>query len=152
MWRSQNRENGCLYSIHKEKTDFYIELNPIWDEYLHTHYRILMDFTYWNLTQFLQVRNPNVPAISSKLIRPESRSSLANPHRYWNKVIQLGGPVRCIYTGHELHASDYGKHSVNHVFSSPTSIINFTSKKPSYDDTRRSGRDNELLQRAQNDL
>ena len=45
-----------------------------------------------------------------------------------------------------------GKHSVNHVFSSPTSIINFTSKKPSYDDTRRSGRDNELLQRAQNDL
>ena len=46
----------------------------------------------------------------------------------------------------------FGKHSVNHVFSSPTSIINFTSKKPSYDDTRRSGRDNELLQRAQNDL
>ena len=45
-----------------------------------------------------------------------------------------------------------GKHSVNHVFSSPTSIINFTSKKPSYDDTRRSGRDNELLQRAQSDL
>ena len=44
------------------------------------------------------------------------------------------------------------KHSVNHVFSSPTSIINFTFKKPSYDDTRRSGRDNELLQRAQNDL
>lgn len=44
------------------------------------------------------------------------------------------------------------KHSVNHVFLSPTSIINFTSKKPSYDDTRRSGRDNELLQRAQNDL
>ena len=46
----------------------------------------------------------------------------------------------------------FGKHSVNHVFSSPTSIINFTSKKPSYDDTRRSGRDNELLQRAQSDL
>ena len=66
-----------------------------------------MDFTYWNLMQFLQARNPNVPAISSKLIRPESRSSLANQHRYWNKVIQIGGPVRCIYTGHELHPSDY---------------------------------------------
>ena len=49
-------------------------------------------------------------------------------------------------------SKDERKHSVNHVFSSPTSIINFTSKKPSYDDTRRSGRDNELLQRAQNDL
>ena len=52
----------------------------------------------------------------------------------------------------ELILSNNCKHSVNHVFSSPTSIINFTSKKPSYDDTRRSGRDNELLQRAQNDL
>ena len=46
----------------------------------------------------------------------------------------------------------YRKHSVNHVFLSPTSIINFTSKKQSYDDTRRSSRDNELLQRAQSDL
>ena len=45
-----------------------------------------------------------------------------------------------------------GKHSVNHVFLSPTSIINFTSKKQSYDDARRSSRDNELLQRAQSDL
>jgi hypothetical protein len=44
------------------------------------------------------------------------------------------------------------KYSVNHVFSSRTSIINFTSKKQSYDDTRRSGRDNELLPRAQCDL
>ena len=94
-------------TIYKEKADFYIELNPVWDEYLHTHYKILMDFTYWNLMQFLQARNPNVPAISSKLIRPESRSSLANQHRYWNKVIQIGGPVRCIYTGHELYPSDY---------------------------------------------
>ena len=47
---------------------------------------------------------------------------------------------------------DIRKHSVNHVFLSPTSIINFTSKKQSYDDTRRSSRDNELLQRAQSDL
>ena len=51
-----------------------------------------------------------------------------------------------------FYDSVLSKHSVNHVFLSPTSIINFTSKKPSYDDTRRSGRDNELLQRAQNDL
>ena len=53
---------------------------------------------------------------------------------------------------YSMQSGTIRKHSVNHVFSSPTSIINFTSKKPSYDDTRRSGRDNELLQRAQNDL
>ena len=44
------------------------------------------------------------------------------------------------------------KHSVNHVFFPQTSVINFTSQKQSYDDTRRSSRDNELLQRAQSDL
>lgn len=47
---------------------------------------------------------------------------------------------------------DFCKHSVNHVFFPQTSVINFTSKKQSYDDTRRSSRDNELLQRAQSDL
>lgn len=52
----------------------------------------------------------------------------------------------------EYNVSEIRKHSVNHVFLSPTSIINFTSKKQSYDDTRRSSRDNELLQRAQSDL
>ena len=50
------------------------------------------------------------------------------------------------------YCKEHSKHSVNHVFLSPTSIINFTSKKQSYDDTRRSSRDNELLQRAQSDL
>ncbi len=54
--------------------------------------------------------------------------------------------------GNDRAAGTFSKHSVNHVFLSPTSIINFTSKKQSYDDTRRSSRDNELLQRAQSDL
>ena len=34
------------------------------------------------------------------------------------------------------------KHSVKYVFFPQISVINFTSKKQSYDDTRRSGRDN----------
>ena len=68
--RSQSLENNCLYSLHKEETEFYIMINPAWSQYLHIHYNILMDFAYWNLTLFLQTRNPNVPAIPSKLIRP----------------------------------------------------------------------------------
>ena len=48
MWRSQSFENGCLYSIYKEKADFISYLIRCGDEYLHTHHKILMDFTYWN--------------------------------------------------------------------------------------------------------
>jgi len=105
--RSQRLENGCLYSLYKEGLDFYIILNPAWDTYLHAHYNILVDFTYWNLTLFLQVRNPNVPAISNKLIRPDARNSLTKQHNYWDTVMEIDGPIRCIYTDTELHPDDY---------------------------------------------
>ena len=105
--RSQTFENGCLYALHKETGEFYIELNTVWDAYLHSHYNILVDFTYWNLTLFLQVRNPNVPAIPNKLIRPEIRSSLVKQHNYWDMVMSIGGPIHCIYTNKELHPQDY---------------------------------------------
>ena len=105
--RSKLFENGCLYSILKDNSSFCIEINSNWDAYIHNHYNILIDFTYWNLTQFLQARNPNVPAISNKLIKPIKRDSLANQHRYWDMIIEIGGPIRCIYTGKNLYSSDY---------------------------------------------
>lgn len=37
------------------------------------------------------------------------------------------------------------KHSVNHEFFPQTSVLNFMSKKQSYNDTKRISRDNELL-------
>lgn len=105
--RSQTLENKCLYSLFKEEADFYIVLNPEWNQYLHSHYNILVDFAYWNLTLFLQVRNPNVPAIPNKLIRPEIRNSLAKQHTYWDMVMTIGGPIHCIYTDKLLHPKDY---------------------------------------------
>lgn len=68
---------------------------------------ITTDFTYWNLIQFLQMRNPNVPAISNKIVKPIKRDSLYVQHRYWEMIIELGGPIRCIYTDKELHRADY---------------------------------------------
>ena len=105
--RSQMLENDCLYSIHKEGADFYIHINPKWNDFLHRHYNVLMDFAYWNLTLFLQARNPNVPAIPNKLIRPEVRNSLAAQHHYWNDIIRLSGSVSCIYTGRKLYINEY---------------------------------------------
>lgn len=109
--RSHTLENGCLYSIQKTNDDFYIVLNPVWDKYLYDYYGILNDFINWNLTLFLQSRNPNIPNIPNKLTRPLERSSLSKQHRFWNDVINLGGTVNCIYTGREIHIGDY---SVDH--------------------------------------
>ena len=105
--RSQLLENGCLYSIYKEGYSFYININSCWDSYIHSHYNILTDFTYWNLIQFLQVRNPNVPAISNKVIKPIKRDSLINQRRYWDMIIEIGGPLQCIYTGKKLYQNEY---------------------------------------------
>ena len=106
--RSQSYENGALYALYKDdKNNLSLVLNPIWTDYLEKNYSILLDFIYWNLTNFLQVRNPNVPNISSKLIRPESRKSLSNQHKFWNQIIEITGDVKCIYTGKTLVKDGY---------------------------------------------
>lgn len=48
--KSQYFENNCLYKIENDA----IEINPIWKDYICEHYTILRDFSYWNLTLFLQ--------------------------------------------------------------------------------------------------
>ena len=105
--RSHAYENGCLYSIQKTKDEFYITINPVWSKYLQDYYGILTDFINWNLTLFLQQRNPNIPNIPNKLTRPMERTSLNRQRRFWDDVIKAGGHVHCIYTGQEIHIGDY---------------------------------------------
>ena len=105
--RSHAYENGCLYSIQKTKDEFYITINPVWNKYLQDYYGILTDFINWNLTLFLQQRNPNIPNIPNKLTRPMERTSLSKQRRFWDDVIRIGGHVHCIYTGQEIHIGDF---------------------------------------------
>ena len=105
--RSQTFENGCLYKLEKENGSLWIELNPIWFTYLQENYDILTSFAYWGLTNFLQVRNPNVPNIPSKLIKKEERNSLSPQHKCWDTAISNGLEVRCLYTNKLLEVKEY---------------------------------------------
>lgn len=105
--RSHNYENGCLYAIQKSRKEFFITLNPVWEKYLHEYYGVLVDFVYWNLTLYLQARNPNTPNIPNKLFRPVERESLARQRRFWDSVLDLGGNFRCIYTGLPVNKGSY---------------------------------------------
>jgi 5-methylcytosine-specific restriction endonuclease McrA len=109
MIHSQRFEGGCPYGLFcEDKTKaLYIRINPEWCSYLIAHYRILLDFAFWNLTIFLQAKNPNVPAISDKLMRSEQRHSLAKQRTYWNRVIDIKGSLKCIYTGREILSGEY---------------------------------------------
>ena len=105
--RSQTFENGCLYKLVKENGTLWIELNPSWLVYLQENYDILSSFAYWGLTNFLQVRNPNVPNIPNKLIKREERNSLSAQRKFWNIAINGGLEVRCLYTNKVLEEQDY---------------------------------------------
>lgn len=105
--RSASFENDCLYSLTKDGDDWVITINPVWHEYLRKNYSILSDFAYWNLVGFIQARNPNVPNIPNKLIKPIERNSLSKQRTFWNKVIDSQGGIRCIYTGKLLAVGDY---------------------------------------------
>ena len=99
---SQSFTNDCLYSLTGTAEKLTVTINPKWSQYLKTNYDILRDFALWNLTLFLQAKNPNVPNVAGKLIRPEKRDALTAQTKFWNKVIEIGGPITCIYTDTSL--------------------------------------------------
>lgn len=105
---SQTFVNQCLYGLYDDN----IEINPEWKYYLINNIRLLKDFCYWNLAIFLQAKNPNVPDIPNKLIKPAIRNSLTNQRRnFWDIVLRELGSVDCIYTGKKL---TYGNYAVEH--------------------------------------
>lgn len=127
-------DNKCLYALHKE----HIEINPEWRHYLATNSRILKDFCYWNLSLFLQARNPNVPDIPNKLIKPAKRSSLSNQRRnYWDLVLTELGSVDCIYTGNTLTVGNYAvEHFIPYSFVSHDLIWNLIPSDKCFNSTK----------------
>ncbi len=105
--RSQSLENGALYKLEKTDGRLWITMNPVWMPYLEENYKILEAFAYWGLANFLQVRNPNVPNISGKLVMRESRNSLARQHHFWDAALNHGLELLCPYTLRRLYAGQY---------------------------------------------
>jgi hypothetical protein len=133
---SQSFLNGSLYALHKN----FIIINPSWVNYLQINARVLKDFCYWNLTLFLQARNPNVPDIPNKLIKPAVRGSLTlQTNKYWKNVFKELGSINCIFTNQKLYFEQRNfhlDHFIPHAFVSHDLIWNllpiersFNSKK-----------------------
>ncbi len=127
-------KNQCLYALKEES----ILINPEWKPYLFENVKVLKDFCFWNLAMFIQTKNPNVPDIPNKLIKPAVRNSLNNQRtKFWDIVIKELGSVECIYTKKRLCIGDYAvEHFIPYSFVSHDLIWNlipadksFNSKK-----------------------
>ncbi|POS00792.1 HNH endonuclease [Flavobacterium croceum DSM 17960] len=116
--------NDSLYALHKD----FIVINPIWINYLKLNAKVLKDYCYWNLALFLQTRNPNVPDIPSKLIKPAIRNGLAKQtNEYWKLVFKELGSINCIFTNTKLYFDEKNyalDHFVPHAFVSHDLIWN----------------------------
>lgn len=107
---SQDLDNGSLYSLEKDL----IKINPKWVHYLKYNSKVLKDFCYWNLSLFLQKRNPNVPDIANKISKSITRNSLIKQtNEYWKLVFDELGSIECIFTGNKLFF-DQKKFALDH--------------------------------------
>lgn len=120
--KSKSFSENCLYALHEND----IEINENWKDYLISNARVIKDFCYWNLALFLQSKNPNVPDIPNKLIKPALRSNLSKQRiQYWDLVINELGSVNCIYTGKPLTIKNYAvEHFIPYNFVSHDLIWN----------------------------
>jgi hypothetical protein len=124
-----------------------IEVSKTWLTYFKIHSALLKTYCYWNLTLFLQSRNPNVPDIPNKINRPIQRGSLStHKTRFWDLVINEIGAINCIYTDKPLLKGGYAvEHFIPYQFVAHDLMWNlipadssFNSKKsdklPKFDD------------------
>ncbi|QBQ53710.1 HNH endonuclease domain-containing protein [Nitrosococcus wardiae] len=92
-----------LYRFRDEET---IEFHPDWLAYLKTNIGVIQGWMHWEWLCYLQRRNPNVPAISSKLSPPPARQDMRKQREFWRVVIETKH-LNCIYTDKPLNSRGF---------------------------------------------
>ena len=81
-----------------------IHFDEKWSEYIVRNQVIIKGWLKYNLVEYLQRRNPNVPGVIDKLYPPQERK-LEDIQKYW-KLIMTVSPVVEIYGNGELNEKD----------------------------------------------
>ena len=108
-----------------------IEMHPGWTAYMRDNLEILQGWALWHWCNYLQGRNPNVPAVSQKLAKPVS-ADLTKQRQFWRWVIgKRAGEIRCIYSGEALRAQNFAvDHYVPWDFIGHDNLWNLAPVKP----------------------
>ena len=101
---SFNSKNPPPYKLTKNT----IILHPFWRDYFKRNMQIVRCWALWHWTNYLQARNPNIPAVANKIGFPESRGQWGEEREFWKEVIEKTSDViRCIYSGGPLHPQGF---------------------------------------------
>ncbi len=131
---SQQDNNIAPYALFEK----HIVISDAWLEYFAVNSKFLQDFCYWNLAMFLQSKNPNVPDIPNKLIKPAQRSGLQQQRKYyWDLVFDEMKTIPCLYTGKELTTDNYAvEHFIPFSFVSHDLIWNLAPADRSFNSSK----------------
>lgn len=97
-------DKPCLYRFSSNLDS--IEIHPLWFEYLQTHLAIVTGFCLWQLLNYLQKNNPNVPNIAAKLFEP-GRRSLRESRKFWQLAFEKLDIIFCIYSGKPMQKGSF---------------------------------------------
>ena len=110
---NQRNSAGELYVFGKGQET--LTVNPDWVEFLRDNQTIVSGWLDMKLVEYLQARNPSVPAISAKLYAPQKRD-LAPATKYWLEALKFI-ELRDIYSGRPLNSANFdrfGQLSIDH--------------------------------------
>lgn len=109
-----------LYKITTIHGERFISIHPDWSEYLRLNFAIVEHWSDFALVLYLQKRNPNTPAIPSKVKPPLKRASLSKQQTLWQTALK-NKPTHCIYSGEEFNAIDKSNYALDHFM--PWSLV-----------------------------
>lgn len=76
-----------------------IRMHSAWLDYFGENFQIVRGWAMWKWAEFLQARNPNIPAVINKIAMPAERERWkAQRSGFWIPILDCGG-VNCIYSG-----------------------------------------------------
>lgn len=84
------------YKFNEKRTELII--HPEWCNYFKQNLPLVRGWAWWNFLQYMQRCNPNVPALSLKLVPVPERGSLEKQTAFWTTVL-TAQPFNCIYAG-----------------------------------------------------
>lgn len=110
---NQRRPDAAMYAIAPDRQS--LAVSSEWSKFLRENEPVIRGWLDYRLTQYLQARNPSVPAISMKL-RPPVQRDLAAATRYWKCAMELAS-LADIYTRKAFtvqHFETLGSLSIDH--------------------------------------
>lgn len=92
--QSQTHPSECLYYFENNE----IVINKIWMDYLIKNNKILKNFCYYNLIDFLQKNNSNTIGLNNKIFKPSYRL-IKKYKKSWQYFLSYYPDFKCIYSG-----------------------------------------------------